>query len=117
MGPRESPEAIALHFSLVAAAVLTVVGALHASVPDRATLGWMLGAGACGGLAQLALTRAYALGQAARVASLAYLSVVVSAVLGAVALGEWPSTRALAGMAVIVAGGLVVTAPRPAPRV
>ena len=106
---RESPEAVALHFSLVAAVVLSAVAALHASVPSPSTLGWMLGAGLMGGVAQLALTRAYALEQAARVASVGYLAVVVSALLGALALHEWPSARALLGMALIVSGGLVVT--------
>jgi drug/metabolite transporter (DMT)-like permease len=68
-----------------------------------------VGAGVMGGFAQLALTRAYAMERAARVAPIGYLNVVVSAVLGALALHEWPSGRAVAGMALIVAGGLVVT--------
>ncbi len=119
----ESPEAVALHFSLFAAVVLTAIalpGAMHATMPDAGTLGWMLGAGLMGGTAQLALTRAYALERAARVASVGYLTVVVSALLGAVALHEWPSGRATAGMVLIVGGGLVVTlagAVRGAPRV
>jgi drug/metabolite transporter (DMT)-like permease len=105
----ESPEAVALHFSLFAAVVLSAIGATHATVPDAATAGWMLGAGLMGGLAQLALTRAYALERAARVASMGYLTVVVSALLGALALHEWPSGRAMMGMVLIVSGGLVVT--------
>jgi drug/metabolite transporter (DMT)-like permease len=109
MGPRESPEAIALHFSLVAAVVLTAVAAVHASVPDARSLALMLGAGASGGLAQIGLTRAYALERAARVGGLSYIAVVVSAVLGALALHEWPSARTITGMALVVSGGLVVT--------
>jgi drug/metabolite transporter (DMT)-like permease len=109
IGPRESPEAIALHFSLTAAVVLSTIGAAHATVPDRASLLWMLGAGLTGGLSQIALTRAYSLGRAARVSAIAYLTVVVSALLGAVALEERPTRRAVAGMMLVVAGGLVVT--------
>jgi drug/metabolite transporter (DMT)-like permease len=112
MGPRESPEAIALHFSTVAAVVLTAIACAHATVPDARSLGLMLGAGACGGFAQIALTRAYSLEQAARVAGLSYLSVAVSALLGALALHEWPGVRAVTGMAVVVAGGLVLTTER-----
>ncbi len=104
----ESPEAVALHFSLFAAVVLSAVSATHATVPDATTAGWMLGAGVMGGVAQLALTRAYALERAARVASVGYLTVVVSALLGAVALHEWPSGRATLGRALLVGGGLVV---------
>jgi drug/metabolite transporter (DMT)-like permease len=106
---RESPEAVALHFSLFAAVVLSLVAVPHVRPVDAATLGWMIGTGFFGGTAQLALTRAYAMERAARVAPIGYLNVVVSALLGALALGEWPSVRAAAGMALIVAGGLVVT--------
>jgi drug/metabolite transporter (DMT)-like permease len=109
MGPDESPEAIALHFSLVAASVLTTIGLLHlTSIPDARTVLTMLAAGACGGFAQLAMTRAYALERAARVSGMAYLQVVVSTLLGAVALHEWPTGRTVGGMALIVSGGLVV---------
>jgi drug/metabolite transporter (DMT)-like permease len=69
----------------------------------------MLAAGVCGGLAQIAVTRAYALERAARVAGLAYLTVVVDAILGALALHEWPSAMTLGGMALVVTGGLIVT--------
>lgn len=109
MGATESPEAVTLHFSLVAAVVLSAIAATHASAPDGRTLGMMLGAGAAGGFAQIALTRAYALEKAARVGGVSYLAVVVSAVLGAVALHEWPSGRTVLGMTLVVAGGLVVT--------
>jgi drug/metabolite transporter (DMT)-like permease len=109
MGPGESPEAIALHFSLVAAAVLTAIALLHLSVPDARSLALMLGAGAAAGFAQLAMTRAYALERAARVGGLSYLAIVVSTLLGAVVLHEEPPGRAIAGMALVVAGGLVVT--------
>jgi drug/metabolite transporter (DMT)-like permease len=54
------------------------------------------------------MTRAYALERAARVSGVSYLQVVVSALLGAIALHEWPSPRTAAGMALVVAGGLVV---------
>ncbi len=106
---RETPEAVALHFSLFAAVVLSSVGAFHFAVPPAATMTWMLGAGLLGGFAQLALTRAYFLEKAARVAPVGYLNVVVSALLGALALHEWPPARAVLGMAFIVGGGLVVT--------
>jgi len=113
MGPRESPEAVALHFSLVAAVVLTSIASVHAALhpaaPDARTVALMVAAGVSGGLAQIALTRAYALGRAAQVGSLSYLAVVISAALGALALGEWPPPRAVLGMGLVVAGGLVVT--------
>ena len=111
IGPRESAEGITLWFSLFAAtaALLLAVRHLPIYVPSGGAVAAMLAAGACGGLAQIAVTRAYALERAARVAGLAYLTVVVDAILGALALHEWPSWLTVSGMALIVTGGLVVT--------
>ncbi len=58
------------------------------------------------------MTRAFSLERAARVSGVSYLSVVASAILGAVVLHERPSLGALLGMALVVAGGLVVTLTR-----
>jgi drug/metabolite transporter (DMT)-like permease len=69
----------------------------------------MVAAGLCAGFAQLAMTRAYALEHAARVSGMSYLSVVASALFGAVAFGERPGPTAIAGMALVIAGGLLVT--------
>ena len=69
----------------------------------------LLAAGFCAGFAQLAMTRAYSLEIAARVSPFGYISVAVSAGLGAVALHEWPDRLAVLGMLLVVSGGLVVT--------
>jgi drug/metabolite transporter (DMT)-like permease len=69
----------------------------------------MVGAGICAGFGQLAMTRAYTLERAARVSGMSYLSVVASALFGAAFLGEAPGTTGLAGMALVIAGGLLVT--------
>ena len=109
MGPRESPEAIAIHFSLTASVLLGILSIPHLVVPCTRDVFCIGAAGLAAGLAQLAMTRAYALEQAARVSGIGYLSVVTSAALGALALHEWPDRGALAGMALVIAGGLVVT--------
>jgi drug/metabolite transporter (DMT)-like permease len=108
IGQREGPEAIAIHFSAFAAAVLFLVGLPFLSMPRAADVGWVLLAGVCGGVAQLAMTRAYALEPAANVGSMGYLGVVVSALLGAIVLHEWPTASAIAGMGLVIAGGLVI---------
>jgi drug/metabolite transporter (DMT)-like permease len=69
----------------------------------------MLVTGVCAGFGQLAMTRAYALDQAARVGAVGYLAVVVSALLGALALGEVPDALATIGMLLVIAGGLVTS--------
>ena len=112
IGPYESPEAIAIHFSLTAAALLGVLALPHVGDPSRAAphdLALMILAGLCAGLAQICMTRAYSLERAARVSGVGYLAVVASALLGAAALHEWPTARTSLGMALVIAGGLVVT--------
>jgi len=108
-GRTETAEVIALHFSLFAAAVLLGLSLIDLRMPAPRDLGLIFAAGICAGFAQLAMTRAYTLESAARVSGIGYLSVVTSAILGAVALGERPTAGALAGMALVVAGGLLVT--------
>jgi drug/metabolite transporter (DMT)-like permease len=109
IGPGESPEAIAIHFSLTAAAILAVLAIPTATLPAGRDLVAMLAAGISAGLAQICMTRAYSLERAARVSGVGYLAIVGSALLGAVALHEWPSKLTLLGMALVISGGLVVT--------
>lgn len=109
VGQTESAEAISVHFSAFAFVVLSAIALFDLRVPTIRDAAFMFGAGICGGLAQIAMTRAYAAEQAARVSAMSYLSVVASAVLGAAVLRERPPAIALAGMMLVVVGGVVVT--------
>jgi drug/metabolite transporter (DMT)-like permease len=109
VGKTEHPEAIATHFSLVAAATCFLLSLPSLEMPSRIDLLTMLVTGVCAGCAQIAMTKAYAMEHAARVSPFGYLSVVVSAALGAGFLHEWPSLLALAGMALVILAGTVVT--------
>ena len=109
IGPRESAEGVTFWFSLFAAASSLLVAVPHFAMPSIGAIAGMIAAGVCGGIAQIAVTRAHALEHTARLAGLAYFTVAVDATLGALALREWPSAIAAAGIALIVTGGLVVT--------
>ncbi|MDF2695825.1 MAG: Membrane protein [Labilithrix sp.] len=109
VGRTETAEAVAFHFSLFAAATMTGLSLFDLRAPSPRDVGCMVAAGLCAGFAQLAMTRAYALEHAARVSGMSYLSVVASALFGAVAFGERPGPTAIAGMALVIAGGLLVT--------
>ncbi len=116
IGQTETPEAVAVHFSLVAAATLIVLSVPTLALPPPKDALYMVLAGVAAGVAQIAMTRAYALERAARVSAVGYVGVATSALFGAIALHEWPSKGALTGMALVVAGGLVVvvgSAPSP----
>jgi drug/metabolite transporter (DMT)-like permease len=109
VGQTEHAEAIALHFSLFAAATLAVMSLFDLHLPHARDAGYMIAAGVCAGFGQLAMTRAYTLERAARVSGMSYLAVVASALLGAAVLGERPSLGALLGMTLVIGGGLLIT--------
>jgi drug/metabolite transporter (DMT)-like permease len=112
VGPTETAEGIAVHFSLFAAAALGLLALTDLRMPTPRDAAFMVAAGIFAGFGQIAMTRAYSLGRAARVSAMSYVAVVVSALLGAAVLHERPTIGALLGMALVVAGGLVVTLTR-----
>lgn len=73
-------------------------------MPD---LGRLVVMGLLGLLGQLAMTRAYKEGRKFVVSSLAYLTVVFSALLGLVFGGQLLSMTALLGMAMIIGCGML----------
>jgi drug/metabolite transporter (DMT)-like permease len=82
-GLRESPEAIVVHFSLVATVALCALAAPAWRTPGASGAALLAVTGITGGLAQLAMTRAYALDHAARIGTIAYVAVVPSQRRGA----------------------------------
>jgi drug/metabolite transporter (DMT)-like permease len=109
MGQSEGAEAIALHFSIFATLTMLVFSLFDPRIPTARDAMFMALAGVCAGVAQIAMTRAYALEDAARVGGIGYLSVVVSALLGAFALHERPGALAIAGMLLVIGGGLLAS--------
>ena len=99
---------IVFYFSLVStlmSAMLATVQGWHA--PPLASLPYLLGIGVSGLTAQLALTRAYAVGQKFTVAALSYLTVVYSVVFGHYLFRETLGWQEMAGIAIIISAGLV----------
>ncbi len=109
----ESTAAIALHFAVVAFVVLAIANLFSFQRPTGQDTFYLLLAGACGGLAQLLMTRAYALTQAARLGGVSYLGTVLAFVGGIVLLGEEPVLSQLLGAVLVVGSGvLLAIAPR-----
>jgi drug/metabolite transporter (DMT)-like permease len=82
-------------------------GSFHAV--DGAGFAILMGVGIFGGLAQLAMTRAYRYGKTLVSASLAYTTVVFSALLGVFVWDEMLVPLAWVGIAVVVASGLAAS--------
>ncbi|WP_081426171.1 DMT family transporter [Sorangium cellulosum] len=105
-GTRASPESVALHFSLVASAAMIALSIPVWRTPDAVGVALLIGTGLAGGLAQLAMTRAYALDNAARIGAIGYVGVALSHVLAAAWLGDVPSARQVLGATLVMAAGL-----------
>ncbi|MFT3767020.1 MAG: DMT family transporter [Minicystis sp.] len=107
-GAKDSPEAIVAHFSIVAATATTLLALPELRSPGLAGALLLAATGITGGLAQIAMTRAYALERAARLGPVSYLGVVLSHVGGAALLGETTGRVQIAGTALVVGAGLVL---------
>jgi drug/metabolite transporter (DMT)-like permease len=106
IGPNESSEAIVFHFACVGACVMTVASLFVWRTPSAQGALVLLATGVCGGLGQLAMTRAYAHDRAARVSALSYSGVVFTRALGAPFFGEVPTVEQLLGSILVIASGL-----------
>ena len=114
----EEPEArVVFYFGLFAFA-----GSLVWMAPQRwhvptAETGWLLAAvGGLGALGQLAMTRAYGHGSTLVTAALSYSGIVFSSVIGIAWFGDLLSWSAWAGIALIVAAGILAVHLRPGRR-
>jgi drug/metabolite transporter (DMT)-like permease len=112
-GQTETPEAISFHFAVFAAITMCALSLFDLRTPTLRDALCMVGAGVCGGVAQLTMAAAYARAEAARVGGMSYLNPVVSMLLGAIALHEAPASGAVLGMVLIIGAGLAVTFARP----
>jgi len=115
---QESAEAIALHFALVSFVVHAILGCFDFRAPAPIDLLLLAITGLSGGLAQLAMTKAYAYVEASRLGAVSYLGTVLSFVLAILFLGERPEVAQLAGAGLVVGAGVVLalSAARAAPR-
>lgn len=83
---------------------------------DLTDLALMFASGACGALGHLMLVRAYSMANASTLAPFTYAHAACALVTGLIFFGAFPDALSLAGMALIVATGVVMALRRRAPR-
>ncbi|MGF1510025.1 MAG: DMT family transporter [Myxococcota bacterium] len=108
LGPTEQPEAVALHFMVVSFVVTFALSLTDLRIRSWGGAGWLALAGMTGGLAQLAVTRAYALERAARVGAIGYFGIVLTQFLAEIWLGEVVEFHQRLGALMVVMAGLVL---------
>ncbi|MCS6899777.1 MAG: DMT family transporter, partial [Myxococcales bacterium] len=101
----ESTEAIALHFGVVAFLVFLGINLFCFRAPTGEGWLWLGATGLSGGLAQLAMTQAYALTEATRLGALSYLGTVLSLVGSFLVLGERPTPLQVLGSLLVIGAG------------
>ena len=77
-------------------------------VPSAGIAALLVGAGLMGGVGQICLTSAYRFADAGVVAPFDYASLLIALGIGIALFGEVPEPRALAGAALVVAGGVLI---------
>jgi len=107
-GPPDGPEAIAFHFAVVAFVAHAAIASFTFTMPVGRDALYVIGAGLSGGLAQLAMTRAYALDRAARLSAMGYIGTVLGFTGAIVLLGERPGWLQIVGAALVVGAGVVL---------
>lgn len=101
-------------FSATNALLAIPLALLQPSAPMQASAhewGFLLAVGLCGGLGQLALTRAFSLGKAIVTASLGYSTVIFSSLFGALLWGDTLSWLSWTGIFMIIVAGVIATHP------
>jgi drug/metabolite transporter (DMT)-like permease len=115
LGRAGEPELrVVFYFSLASLVAGALVAAFTHSSGNLANPGWrgaglLLAVGVTASLAQVCMTAAYARGKMLVNASLNYSGIAFSALFGWLAFGERPGWLAAAGIALIVAAGLMAT--------
>ncbi|MFN7973113.1 MAG: DMT family transporter [Acidobacteriota bacterium] len=105
----DPPETIVVWFSAWATLIAGALALPALVVPDRRQLAWLVVTGVAAGCAQLLMTRAYAAGDAARISVYGYATPVVAYALGQIVLRERPGLLGIAGTALVVAAGILVS--------
>ena len=108
LGGGETHEAVVFHFSCVALATMTALAIPGWRTPTPHGLLWLGATGITGGLAQLAMTRAYSLDRAARVSTLTFLGIVFTHLLAIPIFGEHPGWSQAVGAVLVMGAGVLL---------
>jgi drug/metabolite transporter (DMT)-like permease len=93
---------------LVGFAAHALIALFSFRMPEARDVVWLFVAGLSGGLAQLAMTRAFALTEAARLGAVGYLGTVMSFTGSIVFLGERPGFTQIAGALLVIGSGIAL---------
>ncbi len=107
-----SPPLVTLVYSAVVGALLLSVAAPFFWVmPQRSDWALMAAIGLLAASGHFLIVKAFELAPASRIAPFGYVEIVAATVLGYAMFGDFPDAWAFLGMAVIIAGGVLISYP------
>lgn len=112
IGPTESSEGIVFHFSSIGCVAMLVAAIPVWKTPGATDCLALAFVGLSGGLAQIVMTRAYALEHASRVSAMSFSSVVFMRLLAVPIFGEIPGPAQVAGSLLVIGSGVLLGASR-----
>jgi len=115
MSTTEPSARIVFYFGSIATTVSAVPLLWAWQTPSWGALGWLAAMGGSATIAQLLLTRAYALAPAAQIGPFTYVSVIFGSAYGWLFWDEIPGPLVIVGSVLIVAAGVLTTRRRGQP--
>jgi drug/metabolite transporter (DMT)-like permease len=107
----DNPQTTILHTGFAATLATGLVQPFVWTWPSAGDWLLLVGLGALGGAGHGLLVLAFARAPASLLSPLSYTQLIWAMLAGALIFGDWPNPLALLGMAVIVAGGVLVAMP------
>lgn len=108
LGSSETTEAVVFHFACVGTAAMAILCIPVWRTPTASEAVALVVTGLSGGLAQIFMTRAYSLDQAARVSILGYSGMILTRAFAVPLFHEVPSAGQAIGSALVVASGVLL---------
>jgi len=108
MGQHEPSAVVAFYFAATCTTITALALPWNWVMPKESDLLLLCATGIAGGVAQLFMSRAYALAPAALVAPIDYTHLIWSVALGWFIWGDFPALSTWAGAAIIIASGLYI---------
>lgn len=104
----ERTPTIVLYFSLISSVIGLLTWPFGWPVLSWTEAGWLIGAGVCGGVAQILLTQSYRYAETQVIAPFEYVSIIFGTAIGFAVFGEVPTLYTLIGASIVIAAGIFI---------
>ncbi len=104
----ERTSTIVLYFSLISSVMGLSTLPFGWVQIGWAESGWLVGAGVCGGIAQIFLTQSYRFAETQVIAPFEYVSIIFGTAISYLVFSEVPTIHTVVGAAIVIAAGMLI---------